>query len=69
MLATCLTALLLITVVTSAWLAVQRLSVDQRGDKNDSIDALAGRSGCHTCDCTSDHCTPAETLKETTDAS
>jgi hypothetical protein len=69
MLATCLTALVLTTVVTSAWLTVQRISVHQRGDAEDNVDALAGRSGCHACDCSADRSAPAESPKETTDAS
>ena len=69
MLASCLTAMLLITVVTSAWLFVQRLSVRFRDQPGRAVDALAGRSGCHGCDASEDHCGPIESLKETTDAS
>ena len=69
MLATCLTAVLLTTLVTSAWLSVQRLSVRYRDEMLRDVDALAGRSGCHGCDGSDGQCGQAESLEETTDAS
>jgi hypothetical protein len=52
MLGTVLTAVAGMIVISGSWLAVQRLwqrHFPERGDGSD--DALAGRSGCHGCNC------------------
>jgi hypothetical protein len=49
---TFLTALAGMILISGGWLAVQRLwqrHFPERGDGSD--DALAGRSGCHGCNC------------------
>jgi len=55
---TYLTALLCMIVISGAWLAVQRLwqrHFPEYGGAGDE-DALAGRGGCHACDCDGDSC-------------
>lgn len=52
LLGTFLTAIAGMIVISGCWLAVQRLwqhHFPERGDGSD--DALAGRSGCHGCNC------------------
>ena len=59
MAATCLlpiaTATASMVVITCAWLAVQRLWQRQFPGQGDG-DALAGRSGCHGCNCSPETC-------------
>jgi hypothetical protein len=57
MLITFLTAIACMIVISCCWLAVQRLWWQQFSeDDTGEGDALAGRSGCHGCNCTTDHC-------------
>jgi hypothetical protein len=49
---TFLTAIAGMIVISGGWLAVQRLWLRQFGQRGDAgEDALAGRSGCHGCNC------------------
>ena len=52
MLSAYLTAVTGMVVISCAWLAVQRLWQKYFPENGgDDPDALAGRSGCHNCDC------------------
>jgi hypothetical protein len=57
MLTNYLTALAGMLIISCSWLAVQRLWQRQfpEHDSGDG-DALAGRSGCHACDCAPSRC-------------
>ena len=52
MLASYLTGVLVIVAVTVAWVAVQRAWRRAFPDASADPDALAGRGGCHGCNCT-----------------
>ena len=52
MLSAFLTAVAGMIIISAAWLAVQRLWQRHFPEQTDSQgDALAGRSGCHGCNC------------------
>ncbi len=47
-----LTALLAMAIITGLWLSVQRRWLRRFPEQASADgDALAGRSGCHACDC------------------
>lgn len=56
MLITYLTAIAGMVVISCSWLAVQRLWLRHFSQQcvGDGNDALAGRSGCHNCNCKTD---------------
>ena len=57
MLSTFLTAIAGMIIISCAWLAVQRLWQRHFPERVDSSgDALAGRSGCHGCNCSPNQC-------------
>jgi hypothetical protein len=56
MLLTCLKTLALMTVLTCAWLAVQRLWQRHMPEQATGDDALANRTGCHGCSCENARC-------------
>ncbi|MCP5195162.1 MAG: hypothetical protein H6987_19060 [Pseudomonadales bacterium] len=58
-LTTYLTALAGMLVISGGWLAVQRLwqrHFPEHGAAGQDEDALAGRSGCHACNCAPTQC-------------
>ena len=58
MLTSYLTAMACMIAITCFWLAVQRLwqrHFPEHGAEGEE-DALAGRSGCHGCNCAPSHC-------------
>ncbi len=76
MLSTYFTAVAGMVVIACAWLAVQRLWQRHFPENGGSDrDALAGRSGCHNCDCGPAGCergtgqTTDQPLEDTTHAS
>jgi len=56
MLSTYFTALVGMVTISCCWLAVQRLWQRHFPELNAGDDALAGRSGCHACNCESPQC-------------
>jgi hypothetical protein len=57
MLTTYLTAILGMAIISGCWLAVQRLWLRHFPQQcaGQQSDALAGRSGCHNCNCKTDN--------------